>query len=115
MHFPNLVDGNGQVINAGSEGANGDGSRKRRESHYYSDEMTDEDFQIFKSYIGSKSQRYKRSVINKPKFTKGNATLYCMEKVSNTEIGRLCATLGANVQAKVNSCSIDLEVFLLLF
>ncbi len=108
LHFPNVLDGSGKVIMTAG------GDRERRDSHHYSDDLTDEDFEIFKTYVRSEANhRYKRAVIKKSKFTKEDATLYCMGKVSNTDVGALCAKLGANVQAMVKSCSIDLEVFLL--
>lgn len=109
VHFPNILDKKGNVVQFPRDQNT---RRRKRDICYYSDDLREEDFDIFKSYLGSGGHhRYKRAVLNKPRFTKENATLYCMEKVSNTEVGKLCASLGANVQAKVNSCSIDLEVF----
>lgn len=107
VHYPNVLDSEGRVIldlNSGS------GERKRRDIHY-SDDLTDEDFEIFKHYVGSAvHHRFKRELLSKSTFTKENATLFCTERVTNTEAGKLCAKLGANVQAMVNACVIDLEV-----
>lgn len=108
VHFPNILDKKGKIVKFPRDNA----GRRKRDIYYYSDDMRDEDFELFKNYLGSGGHhRNKRAALNKPSFTKENATLYCMEKVSSTEVGKLCASLGANVQAKVNSCSIDLEVF----
>ncbi len=105
LDYPNVVDKKGRVIMAAEEN-----ERKRRDVHY-SDDLTDDDFELFKHYVGSvHPHRYKRALLNKPTFTKENATLYCMERVSNTEAGKLCAKLGANIHAMVNACAIDLEV-----
>ena len=112
VHFPNVLDKTGNVvILAGG----GESERKKRDIHFL-DDLTDEDFALFKRYAGSGgSRRYKRASVGKPKFTKENATLYCMEKISNSEVGRLCSKLGVNVPAMVNSCSIDLQVKFLSF
>lgn len=66
---------------------------------------------LFKGFVGSnKLHRRKRALSNERNFTRENATDYCMDKVSKTDIGKLCATLGVNVPEIVTSCSIDLEV-----
>jgi len=107
MDYPNVLEQNGNVIHAQSSNED---ERKKRDIHL-SDELTDEDFRLFKNFVGPiVTNRYKRALLDKPTFTKENATLYCTERVSNTEAGKLCAKLGANIQAKVNSCAIDLEV-----
>ena len=106
VHFPNVLDEAGNVITLA-----GGGSKRKKRDIQFLDDLTDVDFELFKRYAGSgSSRRYKRASEDKPKFTNENATRYCMEKISNTEVGRLCAKLGVNVQAMVNSCSIDLEV-----
>lgn len=111
VHFPNVLDETGAVvIVAGAEG-----ERKKRDI-LYSDDLTDEDFDLFKQYAGSDaSHRLKRALLNEPKFTKENATLYCIERISNTGVGKSCAKLGVNVQAMINSCAIDLEVKCYIF
>ena len=107
MDYPNVVSENGNEIQAQRSG---EAERKKRDIHL-SDELTDEDFRLFKNFVTPvATNRYKRALLDKPTFTKENATLYCMERISNTEAGKLCAKLGANIQAKVNSCAIDLEV-----
>lgn len=112
VHFPNVLDETGKVVIL----AGGGGTKRKKRDIYYLDDLTDEDFELFKRYVGSEaSRRYKRASVDKPKFTKENATLYCMERISNTDVGRLCAKLGVNVQAMVNSCSIDLEVNIFSF
>lgn len=109
MDYPNVVTENGNEIQAlRSE----EGERNKRDIHL-SDELTDEDFRMFKNFVrpvATNVHRYKRALLDEPTFTKENATLYCMERISNTEAGKLCAKLGANIQAKVNSCAVDLEV-----
>ena len=112
VHFPNVLDEAGNAISF--EG--GEGSKRKKRDIHFLDDLTDEDFELFKRYTRSgTSRRHKRASVDKPKFTKENATLYCMEKISNTEVGRLCAKLGVNIQAMVNSCSIDLEVNISFF
>ncbi|XP_078371962.1 von Willebrand factor D and EGF domain-containing protein-like isoform X7 [Oculina patagonica] len=105
VHYPSVLDSEGNVI-IDTRGT----GRKRRDIHY-SDDLTDEDFELFKHYVEPVvSHRYKRELLNKPTFTKENATLYCIERVLNTDAGKECAKLGANVQAMVNACAIDLEL-----
>ncbi|KAL9972518.1 hypothetical protein ACROYT_G018840 [Oculina patagonica] len=104
LDFPNYMD---KVEGKSVKGTDG---REKRDIHF-SDDLTDDDFELFKRYVGSvDTHRFKREVLNRPTFTKENATLYCKERISNTDVGKLCAKLGANVQAMVNSCSIDLEL-----
>ena len=109
MYFPNVMDNtDGEQTRPGNSGMG------KRDTHI-SDDLTDEDHALFKGFVGSnKSHRRKRALSNKRNFTRQNATDYCMEKVSKTDIGKLCATLGINVLEIVTSCSIDLEVKLFL-
>ena len=82
--------------------------RQKRDVHaHYSDDLTDEDFQLFKQT--PLRLRLRREVLNQ-KISKENATRYCAERIANTEIGILCAKVGVNVQALVNTCAIDVEV-----
>ncbi|XP_022804686.1 von Willebrand factor D and EGF domain-containing protein-like, partial [Stylophora pistillata] len=104
VYFPNVMDGTGNVILL-----TGKFNKKKRDTHI-SDDLTDEDYALFKGVIGSnKSHRRRRALSSKRNFTMENATDYCMEKVSKTDIGNLCATLGVNVPEIVISCSLDLK------
>lgn len=70
-----------------------------------SDDLTEEDFALFRKPSDNKLvRRMKRSI------TRDNATRYCNEKLAETLVGKLCAKLGANVQALVKVCSADIEV-----
>jgi len=103
-YFPNVLGAKGKVLISA-------GKRRKARNIQYSDDLTDEDFELFKRFAGSGgSTRRKRAAPAEARFTKTNATRYCMERISNTDVGKLCAKLGANVQALVNSCSEDLEV-----
>ncbi|CAH3035734.1 unnamed protein product [Porites lobata] len=108
VHFPNIMDQGGTPVILTGEN-NVDGRRKR--SIKYTDDLTDEDFELFKLHAGSKrSNRHKRASPPKAKFSKENATQYCTKRLSDTEIGKLCANLGANLQELVDSCAVDLEL-----
>lgn len=73
-----------------------------------SDDLTDEDFALFRNPSDNKLvRRMKRSITP---VSRDNATRYCTEKLAETQVGKLCAKLGANVQALVNVCSSDIEV-----
>ena len=113
VHFPNVMDRTGaQITITGEDNIN---DRKRRNVKY-TDELTDDDFELFKRSVGLEvSERHKRASSPKPQFSKHNATRYCMERLSNTYTGKLCAKLGANLQELVSSCSIDLEVNIIIF
>lgn len=111
VHFPNIMDQGGTpVILTGENNVHG----RRKRSIKYSDDLTDEDFELFKLlHAGSKrSNRHKRASPPKAKFSEGNATQYCKKRLSDTEIGKLCANLGANLQELVDSCAVDLRVIL---
>ena len=114
VHFPNVMDQMGAQVTI--TGGNNDNDRKKRNVKY-TDELTDEDFELFiKRSVGSESsKRHKRSSSPKLKFSKYNATRYCMGRISDSDVGKLCANLGANLQTLVNSCSIDVEVIIVLF
>jgi len=81
--------------------------RDKRDVHY-SDDPTEEDFQLFKQ-TPQLRDRIRREAIAEP-VSKENATRYCAERISETKIGKLCAKVGVNVQALVNTCSSDVEV-----
>ncbi|KAJ7351101.1 hypothetical protein OS493_036557, partial [Desmophyllum pertusum] len=80
--------------------------RQKRDVHF-SDDPTEEDFQLFKQ-SPQLHPRFKRDSPIEP-VSKENATRYCAERISETKIGKLCATVGVNVQALVNICSADVE------
>ena len=81
--------------------------RQKRDLHY-SDDPTEEDFQFFQQTPHWKP-RIRRDVPNK-QVSKKNATRFCEERISETDIGKLCGKVGVNVQALVNTCSIDVVV-----
>lgn len=81
--------------------------RDKRDIHY-SDDPTEEDFQLFKKTPQLRA-RIRREAIAEA-VSKENATRYCAERISETNIGKLCAKVGVNVQALVNTCSSDIEV-----
>ena len=77
---------------------------------HYSDELTDEDYNLFKSPLPSETQdRFKRA-LPAPAVSKQNATRYCTDKIKNTKLGKLCADIGVDVQGYVDSCSLDVSV-----
>ena len=81
--------------------------RQKRDIHY-SDDITDEDFQLFKNTLHV-HHRFRRAVTD-DQISKENATRYCAERISDTKLGKLCAQFGVNVQQLVETCSADLEV-----
>lgn len=85
--------------------------RQKRDIHY-SDDITDEDLQLYKQTLHL-HPRSKRSVAIK-QIPKENATRYCATRISDTELGKLCAKIGVNVQELVDTCSADVEVSQLL-
>lgn len=85
--------------------------RDKRDIHY-SDDITDEDLQLYMQTLHL-HPRLKRSVAIK-QIPKENATRYCATRISETELGKLCAKIGVNVQQLVDTCSADVEVSQLL-
>lgn len=85
--------------------------RQKRDVHY-SDHLTEEDFQLLKQ-TPQPRPRFRRELPVTP-VSKENATRYCAERIFETKIGKLCAKVGVNVQALVNTCSADVEVSKLL-
>jgi len=81
--------------------------RQKKDDHYL-DNLTEEDIQLFKETPQLHS-RLKRE-IQLGSVPKKNATRYCAQRISETKIGKLCAKIGVNVQALVNTCSADVEV-----
>ena len=85
--------------------------RQRRDLHY-SDDATEEDFQLFKE-VRQLRPRLRREAQIGP-FSRENASRYCSERISETKIGKLCAKLGVDVQSLVDTCSDDVVVSTLL-
>lgn len=81
--------------------------RDKRDVHY-PDDPTEEEIQIFKQTPLLQPRFRRASQVGQ--ISKENATSYCAERISETEIGKLCAKVGVNVQALVNTCSADVEV-----
>ena len=107
MHFYNVMRQPGRTINL----TPGDGFDREKRNVKLSDDLTEEDFDLFKRSVASGvPKRHKRGLAVKAKLSKENATRYCREKILESNVGKLCAKLGTNVQALVNSCSIDVEV-----
>lgn len=107
-HYFNILDQQGRVvIPSGSDGV----GRKKRNVEY-SDDLTDEDFELFQRlhFDSGVHNRLRRAAPAISPFSKKNATHYCKKLIADTNIGKSCAKVGSNVQALVNSCSIDLEV-----
>lgn len=69
---------------------------------YSSDNPTEEDFQIFKKYP-QLQPRFKRA-------SQKETFRYCANRISDTNIGKICAKVGVNVQELVKTCSVDVEV-----
>ena len=81
--------------------------RDKRDVHF-SDDPTEEDFAIFKKFP-QLQLRFRRAA-KAGRISMANATRYCAERISETEIGKVCAKVGVNVQALVNTCSADVAV-----
>lgn len=81
----------------------------KRDIHH-SDELTDEDFELFKSPLPYEPQNRFKRALPSPVIPKQNATRYCTEKIKNTKVGKLCSDIGVNVQGYVDSCSLDVSV-----
>lgn len=107
VHFYNVMSQPGITVNP----TQGNGGNGKKRSVKLSDDLTEEDFDLFKRFVASGvPNRHRRGIAVKAPFSKENATRYCREKILESNVGKLCAKLGTNVQALVNSCSIDVEV-----
>ena len=107
-HYFNILDQQGRVVEL--SGSDGPGMKKRNVED--SDDLTDEDFDLFQrlNFGSGVHNRVRRAASDVSLFSKKNATRYCRKLIADTTIGKSCAKVGSNVQALVNSCSIDLEV-----
>ena len=84
--------------------------RKRKRDVHYSDDLTDDDYELFKKAHGPGYQgRLRRSVSN-PVVSLENATRYCSEKIADAKVGQLCRKVGVDVPALVDSCALDISV-----
>ena len=82
--------------------------RDKRDVHF-SDDPTEEEFQLFKETTPQLQPRFRRAV-HAEYMSKDNATRFCEERISETEIGKLCVKIGVNVQGLVDACAADIEV-----
>ena len=82
--------------------------RDKRDVHF-SDDPTEEDFQMFEETAPHFQPRFRRAV-HAEYMSKDNATRYCKERISDSEIGKLCVKIGVNVQGLVDACAADIEV-----
>ena len=106
-HYFNILDQQGRVVVPSSTG-----SKRKKRNVEYSDDLTDEDFDLFQrlNFGSGVHNRLRRAAPAISRFSKKNATAYCTKLIADTKIGKSCAKVGSNVQALVNSCSVDLEV-----
>lgn len=83
--------------------------RKKRNVEL-SDDLTDEDFEVFRRFGSGVHNRVKRTSPAITRFSEEHATNYCRKLIADTDISKSCAKVGSNAQALVDSCSIDLKV-----
>lgn len=84
--------------------------RQSKRDIHYSDDLTDEDYELLRKPLQPHHHHRFKRAIPTPIVSKENATRYCVEKIAESEVGKLCADVGVNVQAYVNSCSVDIAV-----
>ena len=106
-HYYNILDENGEV-DVPAIGPSVALRRKRKVE--LSDDLTDKDFELFQRFGSGVHTRVKRRSPAIPRIPKENATHYCRKLIADTDIGKSCAKVGSNVQALVDSCSMDLKV-----
>lgn len=106
-HYYNILDQDGTTV-VPSRGTT-IGIRKERNVEL-SDDLTDEDFELFQRFGSGVHNRVKRTSPAITRFSKETATHYCRKFIADTDIGKKCAKVGSNAQALVDSCSIDLKV-----
>lgn len=82
---------------------------KKREV-YYSDELTAEDYELFKKLPPSENRHRFGRALPATVIPFKNATNYCVERIANSKVGKICANQGVDVQSFVNSCSLDISV-----
>ena len=82
---------------------------KKREV-YYSDELTAEDYELFKKLPPSENRHRFGRASPATVIPLKNATNYCVERIANSKVGKICANQGVDVQSFVDSCSLDISV-----
>ena len=82
---------------------------KKREV-YYSDELTAEDYELFKKLPPSENRHRFGRALPSSVIPLKNATSYCVERIANSKVGKICANQGVDVQSFVDSCSLDISV-----
>ena len=107
-HYFNILDQQGKVVVPSVS----DGLGRKKRNVEDSDDLTDEDFDLFErlNFGSGVHNRVRRAAPAVSRFSNKNATHYCRKLIADTDISKSCAKIGSNVQALVNSCSIDLEV-----
>lgn len=76
----------------------------------YSDDLTDDDYDLFRRPFPTKIRHRFKRTLPAPVVSKENASYYCTQKIAETKVGRLCAKAGVDVQALVDSCTVDISV-----
>ena len=104
-HYYNILNEEGRVVVP----SNGTFLRAKRNVEL-SDDLTDKDFELFQRFDSGVHNRVKRTSPAITRFSKENATHYCRKLIADTDIGKRCAKVGSDVQALLDSCSMDLEV-----
>ena len=82
---------------------------KKREV-YYSDELTAEDYELFKKLPPSENRHRFGRALPATVIPLKNAINYCVERIANSKVGKICANQGVDVQSFVDSCSLDISV-----
>ena len=84
--------------------------RKKKRDVQYSDDLTDNDYELFKKAHAPGFQGRLRRAVPNPVVPLENATRYCSEKIADAKVGRLCSKVGVDVSALVDSCALDISV-----
>ena len=84
--------------------------RKKKRDIHYSDDLTDNDYELFKKTDGPGYQGRSRRALPNPVVSLENATRYCSEKIADAKVGKLCSKVGVDVPALVDSCALDISV-----
>ena len=84
--------------------------RKKKRDVHYSDDLTDNDYELFKKTHGPGYQERLRRALPNPVVSLANATRYCSEKIADAKVGKLCSKVGVDVSALADSCALDISV-----